>query len=199
MAQKAKYYSLYKPFGVLSQFTPDQKGQITLASLYPFPPDVYPIGRLDRDSEGLLLLTNDNRLKTRILDPDLHVSKTYLVQVEGAPTAADLQALESGITVRINKKEVALLPAEIRILNPPPPLPVRDPPIRYRKDIADQWVEVRIREGKNRQIRKMMAAVGFPVLRLVRSQIGHLDILGTMQPGDVIMWKEEELFHKLGI
>lgn len=198
MAPKAKYYTIYKPFGVLSQFTPDHDGQITLASLYPFPSDVYPVGRLDRDSEGLLLLTNDNQLKTTILDPGCHVSKTYLVQVEGVPTAADLHPLESGITVRINKKEVALLPAEVRIMNPPPLLPRRDPPIRFRKDIPDQWVEVKIKEGKNRQVRKMMATVGFPVLRLIRSQIGDLDIAG-MQPDDVIEWNRDQLHYKLGL
>ena len=198
MSLKVKYYTIYKPFGVLSQFTSDHIGQITLASFFLFPGDVYPVGRLDSDSEGLLLLTNDNGLKARILDPVNHVPKTYLVQVEGSPVAADLEALHKGITVRINKKDVALMPAEVRILNPAPSLPLREPPIRFRKNIPDQWVEVRIVEGKNRQVRKMMAAVGYPVLRLVRSKIGNLDI-ASMQPGDVIEWQGEQLFRTLGI
>ncbi len=198
MLQTAKYYSIYKPFGVLSQFTPDHAGQSTLASLYSFPADVYPVGRLDRDSEGLLLLTNDNNLKIRILDPDKHVPKTYLVQVEGKPVISDLQPLESGISIRINKKQVALMPAEVNILASVPLLPRREPPIRFRKDIPDQWVEIRINEGKNRQVRKMMAQIGFPVLRLVRKQIGGLDITG-MQSGDVIEWDGNQLFRRIGL
>lgn len=197
MSIQTKYYLLYKPFGVLSQFTPDHEGQITLSSLADFPPDVYPIGRLDRDSEGLLLLTNDNAFKNNVLSPEIGLAKTYLVQVEGRPTQINLQPLQTGVTIRLNKRSVALKPADVKILNDVPELPARIPPIRFRRDIPDQWIEVTIHEGKNRQVRRMLAAVGFPVLRLVRSQIGQLK-LNSMVPGEVIEMERQELRKAIG-
>lgn len=197
MSIQTKYYLLYKPFGVLSQFTPDHEGQITLSSMADFPSDVYPIGRLDRDSEGLLLLTNDNAFKNKVLSPEIGLAKTYLVQVEGRPTQLDLQPLQTGVTIRLNKRSVALKPADVRILNDVPELPARIPPIRFRRDIPDQWVEITIREGKNRQVRRMLASVGFPVLRLVRSQIGQLK-LNSMVPGEVIEMEWQELRKAIG-
>lgn len=197
MSIQTKYYLLYKPFGVLSQFTLDHEGQITLSSMADFPSDVYPIGRLDRDSEGLLLLTNDNAFKNKVLSPEIGLAKTYLVQVEGRPTQLDLQPLQTGVTIRLNKRSVALKPADVRILNDVPELPARIPPIRFRRDIPDQWVEITIREGKNRQVRRMLASVGFPVLRLVRSQIGQLK-LNSMVPGEVIEMEWQELRKAIG-
>ncbi|MBK7343272.1 MAG: pseudouridine synthase [Saprospiraceae bacterium] len=194
---QTKYYLLYKPFGVLSQFTPDHEGQITLSSLADFPRDVYPIGRLDRDSEGLLLMTNDNAFKNKVLSPGIGLAKTYLVQVEGRPTQIDLQPLQTGVTIRLDKRSVALKPADVKILKDVPDLPERVPPIRYRRDIPDQWIEITIREGKNRQVRRMLASVGFPVLRLVRSQIGQLK-LNSMVPGEVIEMERQELRKAIG-
>lgn len=179
-----RYFVLYKPFGYLSQFTPEQPGQLTLAELGPFPPDVYPVGRLDHDSEGLLLLTNNRRLNHQLLNPQQAHWRTYWVQVEGQPDTLALQALAQGVEIRINKQTVLTQPAQVRHLAEAPPLPARVPPIRVRRQIPDSWLELRLREGKNRQVRRMCAKVGYPVLRLVRSAIGNLT-LGDLQPGEV--------------
>ncbi|RYZ22531.1 MAG: pseudouridine synthase [Chitinophagaceae bacterium] len=179
------YYILYKPFDVLSQFTPDAPGDRTLADLgFEFPPDVYPVGRLDRDSEGLLLLTNDNILKTRYLEPKYKLAKTYWAQVEGTPTPEAIAKLAAGVGIRINGKAYHTAPAVARLLEEEPQLPERVPPIRFRKNIPTAWIELTITEGKNRQVRRMTAAVGLPTLRLVRVAIGRLE-LGRLQPGDV--------------
>ncbi|RYY99623.1 MAG: pseudouridine synthase [Chitinophagaceae bacterium] len=179
------YYLVYKPYDVLSQFTPDAPGDRTLADLgYAFPPDVYPVGRLDKDSEGLLLLTNDNHLKTRYLDPKSKTPKTYRAQVEGSITPAALEQLSRGVTITVNGKAYATLPARVRLLEPAPAVPDRNPPIRFRQSIPTSWIELAIVEGKNRQVRRMTAAVGFPTLRLLRVAIGDLQ-LGDLQPGEV--------------
>ncbi|GAA4341659.1 pseudouridine synthase [Flaviaesturariibacter amylovorans] len=179
------YFLVYKPYDVLSQFTPDAPGDRTLADLgYAFPPDVYPVGRLDKDSEGLLLLTNDNRFKTRALDPKSKTPKTYWAQVEGAVTPAALEELARGVTIRVNGSTYRTLPARARLLEPAPPVPGREPPIRFRQAIPTSWLELRIVEGKNRQVRRMTAAVGFPTLRLIRVAIGSLQ-LGDLAPGAV--------------
>ncbi|WP_243647852.1 pseudouridine synthase [Flaviaesturariibacter flavus] len=180
-----RYFILYKPFDVLSQFTPDAPGDRTLADLgFSFPPDVYPVGRLDRDSEGLLLLTNDNALKTRYLEPKFKLPKTYWAQVEGLPTAEAIARLAAGVTIRINGKEHRTAPARVRLLEAEPRLPERNPPIRYRKSIPTAWIELTITEGKNRQVRRMTAAAGLPTLRLVRVAIGSVR-LGDLAPGEV--------------
>lgn len=172
------YFAIYKPYGYLSQFTPEHDGQLTLADLYSFPPDVYPVGRLDKDSEGLLLLSNDKSLTATLLHPDHKCSKIYWAQVEGIPTAESLEPLKTGVTLRIKKKTHKTKPAGYRILNEVD-VPDRQPPIRHRKNIPTAWVELSIYEGKYHQIRKMMAHVGFPVLRLIRVAVGsyHLDHL----------------------
>jgi 23S rRNA pseudouridine2457 synthase len=180
-----RYFILYKPFDVLSQFTPDAPGDRTLADLgFTFPPDVYPVGRLDRDSEGLLLLTNDNALKTRYLDPKRKVPKTYWAQVEGRPTPEMIAQLAAGVAIRINGKVHRTAPASVRLLPEEPQLPERNPPIRFRKSIPTAWIELTITEGKNRQVRRMTAAVGLPTLRLVRVAIGSI-MPGMMLPGAV--------------
>ena len=191
-----KYFTVYKPFGVLCQFSPDHPGQVTLASLATFPKDVYPVGRLDADSEGLVLLTNDNLLKNKVLSPRNHVGKTYWCQVEGQPVDDDLNPLEKGIRLRINQVDHLAAPAMVRILHPPPELPARTPPIRFRATVMDTWVEVILTEGKNRQVRRMLAAVGFPVLRLVRVAIGGLQ-LGDMLPGAVMEWQGSALHQRI--
>ncbi len=173
--QRYRYFVVYKPYGVLSQFTPDQPGQRTLADLKAdLPRDVYPIGRLDADSEGLLLLSNDPRLNARLLNPLSAHERIYWAQVEGIPTKEALETLRQGVVIRLNGKPYHTRPARAHLLETPPMLPPRQPPIRFRKSVPDQWIEIAITEGKNRQVRRMCAAVGYPVLRLVRVQIGPL-------------------------
>lgn len=167
-----------KPFDVLSQFT-DKGTQTTRATLSDFidVPGVYPAGRLDRDSEGLLLLTDDGRLQARIADPRFKLPKTYLVQVEGAPDEAALQRLRQGVQLNDGPTR----PAEVDAIEPPDLWP-RNPPVRFRKTVPDHWLRLTIREGRNRQVRRMTAAVGLPTLRLVRWSIGEWNVAG-LQPG----------------
>lgn len=157
-----------KPFGVLSQFT-DAHSPSPRATLSDFidVPDVYPAGRLDRDSEGLLVLTDDGRLQARLADPKYKRDKTYLVQVEGDPSDADVQSLRTGVTL----KDGPTLPAGVDLIAPPP-LWDRDPPVRFRKSVPDRWLSITLREGRNRQVRRMTAHIGFPTLRLVRWSVG---------------------------
>lgn len=183
---KYRYFMLYKPFGMLSQFTKEVEGQVTLADLdFHFPVDVYPVGRLDADSEGLLLLTNDKSVNARLLDPKHAHKRTYWAQVEGEPTDADLDPLRKGVTIRIDGKDWKAQPVEARVLPQPPEVPERIPPIRFRKSVPDAWIELTLTEGKNRQVRRMCAAIGFPVLRLVRVQVRFWH-LGDLQPGEVL-------------
>ncbi|MFM7357711.1 MAG: pseudouridine synthase [Sediminibacterium sp.] len=178
------YYLFYKPFQVLSAFTSDD-GKKTLADFIRVPRDVYPVGRLDYDSEGLLLLTNDRSLTQKILHPAFQHPRTYLVQVEGSITGEALLELGRGVRIQTAGKFYTTQPAKVFALHPPPELPERIPPIRFRKNIPDSWVSITLTEGKNRQVRKMTAAVGFPTLRLIRIAIGELS-LDNMQPGQLI-------------
>jgi len=169
---------LNKPYGVLSQFSDrSQPPKRTLAE-FGLPPDVYAAGRLDHDSEGLLLLTDDGALAHWLTDPRHKQPKTYWVQVEGAPRAEQLQALRKGIVLNDGPTR----PARVCELDPPPTLWPRDPPVRVRKTVPDAWLEVQITEGRNRQVRRMTAAVGLPTLRLVRVAIGDWR-LATLAPG----------------
>ncbi|MBK6807194.1 MAG: pseudouridine synthase [Betaproteobacteria bacterium] len=178
---RASVVLLNKPYGVLCQFTsPD--GRRTLAD-YVVRPGVYPAGRLDADSEGLVVLTADGALQTRIADPRHRLAKTYWVEVEGAPGDEAIAALERGVVLR----DGPTLPARVRRIAPPPGLWPRDPPIRVRKAIPTAWLEIAIAEGRNRQVRRMTAAVGLPTLRLVRQAVGPWT-LGTLAPGQ---WREE--------
>jgi len=172
--------AFHKPYGVISQFLP-KGGWRTLAE-FGLPPRVVPAGRLDADSEGLLLLTDDGALQHRLTDPRFEHDKTYWAQVEGAPTEADLEPLRRGIAIR----DYVTRPARARLLDPPPELPPRDPPIRVRKHIPDRWIELVLHEGRNRQVRRMTAAIGFPTLRLVRVAIGEIRLAG-LAPGQ---WRE---------
>ena len=178
----ARLILLNKPYGVLSQFTDaGSDGARATLSDYVAVKGVYPAGRLDRDSEGLLLLTDDGRLQARIADPKFKLPKTYLVQVEGVPDAAQLDALRRGVRL----KDGMTLPAEVEAIDTPD-LWDRDPPVRFRKTVPDSWISLTIREGRNRQVRRMTAAVGLPTLRLVRWRIGDWTLDG-LAPGE---WRE---------
>ncbi|WP_010160435.1 pseudouridine synthase [Sphingomonas sp. PAMC 26617] len=176
----ARLILLNKPYDVLSQFT-DAKSPTPRATLsaYVAVPGVYPAGRLDRDSEGLMLLTDDGRLQARIADPKFKLPKTYLIQVEGDPDDAALAPLRAGVLL----KDGMTLPAEVERIDDPSLWP-RDPPVRFRKSVPDGWISLTIREGRNRQVRRMTAAVGFPTLRLVRWRIGEWTIAG-LAPGEM--------------
>ena len=171
-----------KPFQVLSQFT-DEKGRATLSDFIT-DNQVYPAGRLDYDSEGLLVLTSDNLLKQKITQPNLGFSKTYFVQVEGSPKEEQLEPLKEGILLR----DGMTLPATYRLNQngwSPPNLWERNPPIRFRKNIPTTWLEITISEGRNRQVRRMMAVLGFPVLRLIRFRVGSWTLDG-IDPGTIL-------------
>lgn len=176
-----QYYLFYKPYEVLCQFSPEG-GKQTLADYLDVPKDVYPVGRLDYDSEGLLLLTNDKKLNHLLLNPSNAHEREYWVQVEGAITEEALANLCKGVALKIDGKPHFTRPAKARLLATEPELPMRNPPIRFRQHIPVSWVSLALTEGKNRQVRRMTAAVGFPTLRLVRWRIGQITIRG-LQPG----------------
>jgi len=169
---------LNKPHGVLSQFTADAPGQRTLAE-FGFPPRVYPLGRLDLDSEGLLLLSDEGALNARLLDPKRAHWRRYYAQVEGAPAAEALRKMSEGVVIQGRRT----LPARCRALEEEPDFPPRNPPVRFRKNIPTAWIAVELREGRNRQVRKMTAAAGLPTLRLVRVRIGAFDLPPDLPPG----------------
>lgn len=170
--------AFHKPYGVLCQFTPDLPGQRTLAD-FGLPAGVYPVGRLDMDSEGLLLLCDEPGFNNRLLNPKTAHPRTYLAQVEGLPTTGAVTTLQRG---GIQIQDYRTLPCRARVWEVEPNFPPRDPPVRFRKEIPTSWLELELTEGKNRQVRRMTAAVGFPTLRLVRLQIGKLSG-GFLKPG----------------
>lgn len=168
--------ALNKPYGVLSQFTPDHPGQRTLSE-FGLPRNIYPLGRLDRDSEGLLLLSDEPGLNTKLLDPKNAHPRTYWAQVEGEVTEDALHKLREGVVI----EGKITLPAEAKRIHPD--LPPRNPPIRFRQNILTSWIELTLREGRNRQVRKMTASVGFPTLRLVRIAIGGFHLPPNLATG----------------
>jgi 23S rRNA pseudouridine2457 synthase len=169
------YFAVNKPYGYLSQFS-GEENDLLLGQLFNFPKDVYPIGRLDKDSEGLLLLTNDNNLKSTLLEPKNDHTKTYLVQVEGDISSKAIEKLKSGeIIIKHNGSSYKVRKAQCRKVESPD-VEERNPPIRFRANIPTSWIELTITEGKNRQVRKMTAAVGHPTLRLIRIAIGNYRI-----------------------
>ncbi|MEZ6129789.1 MAG: pseudouridine synthase [Planctomycetaceae bacterium] len=161
--------AFHKPYGVLSQFTPDGSSNRPLAE-FGFPKNVYPIGRLDADSEGLLLLSDERQWNARLLEPRHAHQREYHVQVERIPTIEDLLRLESGLVIQGRKT----LPCHASLPDPQPNIPPRDPPIRFRKNVPDCWIVLQLVEGRNRQVRRMTAAIGHPTLRLIRTRIGKL-------------------------
>ncbi len=175
-----RYVIFNKPYGVLSQFTPED-GAKSLAE-YNLPKGIYAAGRLDKDSEGLLLLTDDGPLIERLLNPKNEKPKTYWVLVERVPSEESLEKMRKGLKI----EDYLTKPCEVKILDPQPEVAPRDPPVRFRKTVQDIWIEMKIVEGKNRQVRKMTAAIGHPTLRLIRVKTGDYE-LGDLKPGE---WRE---------
>lgn len=177
-----RYIVFYKPYQVLCQFSPEGDKK-TLAHFFPeLPKNIYPVGRLDFDSEGMLLLTDDKQLTHQLLEPKFAHPRTYLVQVEGSITAEAIAQLQKGVNISVNGKQYGTRPAVAEIISQTPEVPERNPPIRYRKEIPTSWISLTLTEGKNRQVRKMTAAVNFPTLRLIRYAIGSCHIEGVL-PG----------------
>ena len=173
-----RYILFYKPYGVLSQFS----GEAHTLKDHIHIRNIYPVGRLDHDSEGLLLLTDHGEIQNRLTDPRYGHPRTYWVQVERVPEREALRALEEGVSIQGYRTR----PAQVRLLDHEPELPPREPPVRFRKTVPTAWLEMTLREGRNRQVRRMTAAVGHPTLRLVRTAIGELGLDG-LKPGE---WRE---------
>jgi 23S rRNA pseudouridine2457 synthase len=195
------YFIIYKPFQVLSQFT-SEGGKLTLKDYFAVPTDVYAVGRLDYDSEGLLLLTNDKQLNHRLLDPRFAHEREYWVQVEGdlkseaGNGVSAIKQLEQGVMIAVDGKSYRTKPGRAMVFDEPPAVPERNPPIRYRKNVPDSWLKLVLTEGKNRQVRKMTAQVGFPTLRLIRYRIEQLTIEG-LQPGDMQILTRSAVYSAL--
>ena len=174
--------AFHKPYGVLSQFTPEPGSQWRTLADFGLPPQVYPLGRLDADSEGLLLLSDESGLNSRLLDPEAGHRREYWAQVERIPSPAALAKLAQGVRLG----DYTSRPCAVRIIEPAPAVSPRDPPIRYRKNVPDCWLSLALIEGKNRQVRRMTASIGHPTLRLRRVRIGDF-LLGELPPG---RWRE---------
>ncbi len=192
-----RYFFIYKPYQVLSQFT-NEGNKKCLKDFFDVPSNVYPVGRLDYDSEGLLILTDDKKLNHLLLNPERGHRREYLVQVEGVPGKKQVELLMQGVVIRVNEKVYKTKPCEVFLVNEELNLPERFPPIRFRKSVPDSWLKILLKEGKNRQVRKMTAAVGLPTLRLIRWKIESLSV-ENMSPGDLIEITKKDLYNLLGL
>ena len=190
-----RYFIIFKPYQVLSQFS-SEGGKKTLADFFNVPKNVYPVGRLDYDSEGLLILTNDTQLNHRLLSPSNKHERKYWVQVEGEINDEAIIKLSSGVTISIDGKAHTTLPAKASLMKMDPDVPERVPPIRFRKNVPVSWISLSLIEGKNRQVRRMTASVGYPTLRLIRYSIERITIQG-MQSGDIKEIDRNEIFEKI--
>ena len=190
-----RYFIIYKPYKVLSQFS-KAEGKLSLADFFKVPADVYPVGRLDEDSEGLLILTNDKKLNHHVLNPSFAHEREYYVQVEGKINEDAVMQLQQGIEINIDNIYYKTKPCRVSVFETPPTVPERNPPIRFRANIPDTWISMILTEGKNRQVRKMGAKIGFPVLRLIRNRIEKIKI-ANMQPGDIIELSKPVIYKKL--
>lgn len=189
------YFIIYKPYLVLSQFT-SAKEQRNLSQFFSVPKDAYAVGRLDYDSEGLLILTNDKALNHRLLNPKFEHEREYYVQVDGGITEEAIGKLQKGVTINIDGNLYRTKQCKASRLNSAVVLPEREPPIRFRKEIPAPWISLVLTEGKNRQVRKMTAKIGYPTLRLIRHRIGNIE-LDNMQPGEMIEMNEKMIYTKL--
>jgi 23S rRNA pseudouridine2457 synthase len=192
-----RYFILHKPFQTLSQFS-SEAGKKTLKDIIEVPSDIYPVGRLDYDSEGLLILTNDPSLNHQLLDPLHSHQREYWVQVEGSIGTKDLEQLSSGVDISIDGKKYHTRKCEALRFDTDPQTSERRPPIRYRKNIPTSWLRLIMTEGKNRQVRKMTAAVGFPTLRLIRYRIEKITI-EVLLPGELRELEKKEIYRLLNI
>ncbi len=190
-----RYFIINKPFQVLSQFT-SQEGKRTLSDCFKVPSDVYPVGRLDYDSEGLLLLTNDTLLNNRLLNPANRHEREYWVQVEGLITTEALIQIQKGVGISIDGKLHFTQPCKASLFCNTPNVPPRIPSIRVRKNIPDSWISLTLTEGKNRQVRRMTAKVGFPTLRLIRYRIEGLTI-SRLLPGEIMELSKKDVYRYL--
>lgn len=196
MSATFKYYIIHKPYKVLSQFS-DENGNVGLGSIYTLPRDIYPVGRLDLDSEGLLILTNDKALNNKLLNPKHAHTRTYLAEVEGVPDKAALAQFAKGLDIKVSGKTHRTLPAKIEVVSPPE-IAERDPPVNYKKHPERSWVKIELTEGKNRQVRRMTAAIGHPTLRLVRVSIEGLQLL-PLASGGITQISQKAIYSKLKI
>jgi 23S rRNA pseudouridine2457 synthase len=192
-----KYFIVYKPFNVLSQFS-STDGKKTLKDFYDVPSNVYPIGRLDYDSEGLLILSDDKKLNQNLLDPLHEHEREYWVQVDGNISEDAMAKLQNGVSININGKMYDTKQCIVKKFSHPPNVSERNPPIRFRKSIPDSWIKIILKEGKNRQVRKMTAAVGFPTLRLIRYRIEKIT-LDDLLPAEMKIISKQELYNLLKI
>lgn len=191
------YFIVYKPFNVLSQFS-SSDGKQTLKNFFDVPSKVYPVGRLDYDSEGLLILTNDKKLNHFLLDPLRGHEREYWVQVEGEFTQQAIDKLQKGVSININGKKVQTKNCRAEKFPSPPSVDERKPPIRFRKSVPDSWIKIILTEGKNRQVRKMTAGVGYPTLRLIRYRIENIT-LAHLHSGEMKTISQQELYNLLKI
>ena len=190
-----RYFIVYKPYQTLSQFT-SALNKKTLADYFSVPKNVYPVGRLDEDSEGLMILTNDKKLNHHLLNPENEHDREYWVQVEGEITNDAVMQMQQGLQLNIKNKTSQTKTSIVTIFNKDPEVRDRIPPIRYRANIATSWIKIILKEGKNRQIRKMTAKVGFPTLRLIRVRIVDIE-LKNMQPATMIELSQKSIYKKL--
>ncbi len=194
MKQRHQYFIIHKPFKVLSQFS-DENGNPGLGSLYDLPKDVYPVGRLDLDSEGLLILTNDKSLNNKLLNPKNAHKRTYWAEVEGVPSEEALREFRKGLVININGKAHKTLVAEVAIITPTN-IEERNPPVNYKKHPERSWLEIKLIEGKNRQVRRMTAAIGHPTLRLIRVAIEEVNLI-PLKSGEITQMSAKAIFQKL--
>ncbi len=190
-----QYFIVYKPYQVLSQFSAEENKQ-TLKNYFDVAKNVYPVGRLDYDSEGLLILTNDTSLNHRLLHPSFLHEREYYVQVDGNITQRALQQIQNGVDINIDGKNYHTKKCIANLFETEPNIPLRNPPIRFRKEIPAPWIQLILTEGKNRQVRKMTAKVGFPTLRLIRYRIEKIQ-LANLLPGEMIELSKQTIYQKL--
>jgi 23S rRNA pseudouridine2457 synthase len=191
------YFIAHKPYQVLSQFS-SEDGKSTLKNFFDVPSNVYPVGRLDYDSEGLLVLTDDKKLNKLLLDPNQKHEREYWVQVEGIISEVAINQLQQGVFIQSNGKKYLTKKSVVNKFSSSPEVMERTPPIRFRKNIPDSWISIVLTEGKNRQVRKMTASVGYPTLRLIRYRIENIT-LAELKPGEMRKVSQEEMYNLLKI